>query len=105
MLFRSHGFVLAHTVEWLKMPADVTGIIHDKSTYARLGCALQNTVIEAGWEGQITLEITNHNARPVVLRAGCGIAQIVFHRGVPCRSPYSARSGKYQGQSGVTPPR
>lgn len=99
------GFVLAHTMEYLRLPRDVTGMVKDKSTYARCGITLQNTVLEAGWEGQVTLEITNHLDRPVVLRSGHGIAQVVFFQGTPCTVSYGDRKGKYQGQTGVTIPR
>ena len=101
-ILRSGEFVLAHTLETFKIPDNVTGLIKDKSTYARLGVAVQNTVLEAGWYGQPTLDISNHSPRPVVLLVGWGVAQIQFYQGEPCNSPYV---GKYQGQGGVTLPR
>ena len=104
-VLRPGGFVLAHTVEYLRMPRDITGLVKDKSTYARCGITLQTTVLEAGWEGQVTLEIFNNNHRPVRLCAGHGIAQIMFVRGNPCMVSYADRRGKYQGQTGVTMPR
>lgn len=94
-------FVLAHTLETFRIPNDVTALVKDKSTYARLGVAVQNTILEAGWYGQPTLEISNHNSRPVVLLVGWGVVQIQFYRGEPCEYPYI---GKYQGQGGVTLP-
>jgi len=101
-ILRSGGFVLAHTLETFRVPNDITALVKDKSTYARLGIAIQNTVFEAGWYGQPTLEISNHGCRDVVLLVGWGIAQIQFYRGEPCELPYV---GKYQGQGGVTLPR
>lgn len=95
-------FILAHSLETFNMPPDVTGIVHDKSTYARCGISVQNTVIEAGWSGVFTLEITNHNCCPVQLYPGEGIAQIIFYRGETPRTEYF---GKYQNQTGVTLPR
>lgn len=91
-------FILAHSLEYFNMPINVTGLVKDKSTYARCGIALQNTVLEAGWCGQITLEISNHGPRPVKLRCGTGIAQVLFFRGEFCLNPYD---GKYQGDTGV----
>ena len=79
------------------MPNNITGLVKDKSTYARLGIAVQNTVIEAGWEGYLTLEITNHSRFIVELQVGGGIAQIIFFKGSECEKPYN-KSGKYQGQ-------
>lgn len=102
----AHGHCLAHTEEYVRIPRGVTGFVNDKSTYARVMVANQNTVLEAGWEGQITLEITNHLPRPVILRPGQGIVQVVFMNGDrSCRVSYGDRDGKYQGQLGVTLPR
>lgn len=103
-------FILAKAAEYYCMPNNVTGYVKDKSTFARLGIFLQNTVLEPGWEGEITLEITNNSPNPVKLYAGMGIAQIVFH--LMMEEPelaYNKRNGgkggKYQGQTGVTLPR
>ena len=92
-------FVLARSVETFVIPDDVTGFIHDKSTYARFGIAVQNTVLEAGWRGDVTLEISNHGSCSVNLIIGAGIAQVLFIRGEPCNRNYD---GKYQDQEGVT---
>jgi len=72
-------FLLASTIERFKMPRDVLGIVHDKSTLARLGLACQNTVIEPGWEGWLTLELTNHSHEPLTIERGMPIAQVIFH--------------------------
>lgn len=95
-------FILGHTMEYIDMPDDVSGWVKDKSTNARCGLAVQNTVLEPGWRGQITLEITNHGPVPIKLLAGAGIAQIQFIRCVPCDTPYA---GKYQDQKGVVLPK
>jgi dCTP deaminase len=98
------GFVLAVTIETITLPRDVTGLVHDKSSYARCGLNAMNTVLEGGWYGQVTLEIVNHLDRPVKLYVGQGIAQVLFFRGKPCRISYADRFGSYQGQMGVTLP-
>lgn len=93
----SGGFILASTIERFVMPDDVMGIVHDKSSWARRGVTVQNTVIEPGWEGYLTLEICNHSSVSVVIQRGAPIAQVVFHRiDQPVDNPYS---GKYQNQS------
>lgn len=90
-------FKLASTIEKFEMPNDVVGIVHDKSTWARRGLAVQNTVIEPGWHGFLTLELTNHSRHLLQIERGDPIAQIIFHRlDEPTRLPYG---GKYQGQS------
>ena len=90
-------FVLASTIEGFCMPDNIIGFVHDKSTWARQGVAVQNTVIEPGWRGQsLTLEISNHGSGPVQFRKGHPIAQIVFHRlEQPTSQPYE---GRYQDQ-------
>ena len=89
-------FRLASTVEQFRMTDDVVGIVHDKSTWARRGIAVQNTVIEPGWSGYLTLEITNHGTERLTLPRGTPIAQILFHYlDRPTEQPYS---GKYQNQ-------
>lgn len=89
-------FLLASTIEKFKMPDDIMGIVHDKSTWARRGLAVQNTVIEPGWEGYLTLELTNHGPETLKIPMGAGIAQIVFHRlDSITLHPYE---GKYQNQ-------
>ena len=70
----------------------------DKSSYARLGICVQNTVLEAGWEGIITLEISNHGPGMVRLLPGFGIAQVLFFKSNGCDVPYN---GKYQGDMSV----
>ena len=87
-------FSLAHTLEQFDMPKDVVGIVHDKSTLARMGVAVQNTVIEPGWRGFLTLEITAHRER-VVLQPGMPIAQVIFHR---MDREVEGYAGKYQDQ-------
>jgi dCTP deaminase len=78
------------------MPDDILGVVHDKSSWARRGLTVQNTLIEPGWRGFLTLEITNHSHESIVLKRGMAIAQVVFHRlDEAAERPYS---GKYQGQ-------
>ncbi len=98
------GFVLAVTMETMKLPRNVTGLVHDKSSYARCGLSAQNTVLESGWSGQVTLEVTNHLDRPVKLLVGHGIVQVLFFRGELCHTSYADRNGSYMGQRGVTIP-
>jgi dCTP deaminase len=74
------GFALASTVERFQMQRWVIGVVHDKSTWARLGIAVQNTILEPGWAGHLTLEISNNRLWPRRIRAGSPIAQVIFHR-------------------------
>jgi len=92
------GFALASTVEHFDMPTDLLGMVADKSTWARRGIAVQHTVIEPGWRGHLTLEITNHSQTPQAFFKGGAIAQIILHMlDQPTDCPYPL-NGKYQDQ-------
>lgn len=98
------GFCLAESCEYFRMPSNVDAIVHDKSTYARLGVAAQNTVLEPGWYGTLTLELTNHGPRSIAIFPYRGIAQVQFSGNEPCENDYG-KHGKYQGQRGVQIPK
>lgn len=101
-----HGFVLARTVEYLKMPRNVLGLCVGKSTYARCGILVHVTPLEPGWEGHITLEFSNTMPLPAKIYANEGAAQVLFLEGdEQCSATYADRHGKYQGQRGVTLPK
>jgi len=90
------GFALASTVEEFFMPTDLIAFVHDKSTWARRGLSLFNTVIEPGWNGFLTLELVNNSARELFVGEGDPIAQIIFMQmSEPTEKPYT---GKYQNQ-------
>ena len=98
MLFRGAlQFGLASTIEHFEMPNNVVGRVHDKSTWARRGLAIQNTIIEPGWKGFLTLELSNNNHNNTLrIEEGSPIAQIIFELlDEPTETPYS---GKYQDQ-------
>jgi dCTP deaminase len=92
-------FFLASSVERIKMPTNMIGFIKDKSSWAREGLCVQNTVLEPGWEGWITLELSFHrNHHSVTIESGDPIAQIIFQwLDKPTENPYT---GKYQNQEG-----
>lgn len=87
-------FALASAMEEFAMPDNLTGIVHDKSTWARRGLSVFNTVIENGWKGYLTLELVYHGEGDLVIPAGAGIAQVIFHE----TKAKAAYSGKYQNQ-------
>ena len=101
-----NSFALARSLEYFRMPADVTGLVLGKSTYARCGIVTNFTPLEAGWEGYITIEISNTTPLPAKIYAEEGIAQVLFFKGDgPCDTSYADKGGKYQGQTGITLPR
>jgi dCTP deaminase len=98
---RHHSYSLAYVYDYLKIPEDITVLFIGKSTYARCGIIVNTTPAEAGWEGHLTLEISNSADADVRIYAMEGICQALFFRGEPCLKPYG--QGKYQNQAaGVT---
>jgi dCTP deaminase len=96
------AFVLATTNEYIRLPQDITAFVEGRSSLGRLGLFIENAGwVDAGFEGQITLELYNANSCPIKLYAGMRICQIVLARlDRKAEKPYS---GKYQKQKGVTP--
>jgi len=88
-------FALASTIEFFQMPKNLVGIVHDKSTWARQGLSVFNTVLEPGWSGFMTLELAMKSKRELEIPAGAGIAQVIFHE---IAVPSSYGNGKYQNQ-------
>lgn len=87
-------FTIASAMEEFIMPQILMGIVHDKSTWARRGLSVFNTVIEPGWKGFLTLELVFHGNEKLHIPAGSGIAQVVFHE----LTEPAAYAGKYQNQ-------
>lgn len=87
---------LASAIEYFYLPENVAGEVKDKSTNARVFVFVQNTIIEPGWNGYLTLELTRFKPWPIRLKAGTPIAQVVFKwLDEPTDNPYK---GKYQAQ-------
>lgn len=92
-----HSFLLATTMEYLRLPNNLTAFVEGRSSIGRMGLFIQNAGwVDPGFEGRITLELYNANSLPIRLQAGRRICQLVFcrmDRDTP--NPYR---GKYQGQ-------
>jgi dCTP deaminase len=92
---RAGKFALASAIEEFDMPFDMVGVVHDKSTWARKGLSVFNTVIEPGWKGFLTLELCHHGNSFLRIPAGSGIAQVLFHS----TAATASYEGKYQDQA------
>ncbi len=91
-------FVLGRTIEYIKLPNDICAILEGRSSLGRLGIIIHATAgfIDPGFEGTITLEISNLSNLPVKLYPGMKIGQLAFYKlSSPCEKPYC---GKYKGQ-------
>jgi dCTP deaminase len=104
-LVREDTFALATTEETISIPNDTVAILHGRSSVGRLGLFIENAgLIDPGFEGQVTLELTNAADYPIELEAGMRIGQLTFHdvKTAP-EVGYSDRNvSKYDGQSGPT---
>lgn len=101
-----NSFALARTVEYFRIPRKVLTVCLGKSTYARCGIIVNVTPFEPGFEGHITIEISNTTPLPAKIYANEGIAQVLFLQGdEQCETTYKDRQGKYQSQTGITLPR
>jgi len=101
-----NSFVLTRSVEYFRIPKDVLVVCLGKSTYARCGLIVNVTPLEPGWEGHVTLEISNTTPLPAKVYANEGVCQFLFFKGSSdCEVTYADRAGKYMGQKGVTLPR
>lgn len=126
LVLEQEEFILAHTVEKVRIPPHLVAQLTGKSSLARLGLAIHAVAgyIDPGFEGQITLELKNLNPRPlrmkedgsweldpyggrlIRLQRGQAIGQLVFHLLTsPSQRPYGSDglSSHYQGQLGTTP--
>jgi dCTP deaminase len=101
-----NSFALARSMEYFRIPRTVLTVCLGKSTYARCGLIVNVTPFEPEWEGFVTLEISNTTPLPAKVYSNEGIAQVVFFAAdEECEVSYADKKGKYQGQTGVTPPK
>ena len=94
-------FVLACSLEFIRLPNDLAGKLHGRSSLGRLGLSIHSTAgyIDPGFSGNITFELINESRVPIPLYSGLRIAQIVFYElKYPSQKPYG---GKYQGSIGT----
>ena len=94
-------FILATTVEYVKLADNLTAFVEGRSSLGRLGLFIENAGwVDAGFEGNITLEFYNANTRPIKIYPNMRICQLVFaEMKGKAEKPYR---GKYQGQRGAT---
>ncbi len=94
--------VLLVTEEYLRLPQDIMAFVNMRSSFARLGLLVPPTIVDAGFEGQLTIEVMG-SGFPIKIKRGTRFLHLIFAKTLtPVEKPYS---GKYQGQRGVTTPR
>jgi len=103
-------FVLGSTLERVALPDDLVARLEGKSSLGRLGLLIHSTAgfVDAGWNGHLTLELSNVANLPIAIYPGMKIGQISFLRmTTAAEKPYGSdgKGSKYQGQRGPTPSR
>lgn len=103
-------FVLGSTLERLRLGDDVVARLEGKSSLGRIGLLIHSTAgfIDPGFEGQVTLELSNVANLPIAIYPGMKIGQVSFYAlSSPAEHPYGSPKlgSKYQGQRGPTPSR
>jgi dCTP deaminase len=101
-------FVLGSTFERVRLPDDIAARLEGKSSLGRLGLLTHSTAgfVDAGFQGHLTLELSNVANLPITIYPGMKIGQIAFLRlTTPADMPYGSKAAgsKYQGQRGPTP--
>jgi dCTP deaminase len=101
-------FVLGQTLERVRLPDDLVARLEGKSSLGRLGLLIHSTAgfIDAGFEGNLTLELSNVANLPITIYHGMPIGQISFMRmDGPVETPYGSGEigSKYHGQTEPTP--
>jgi dCTP deaminase len=100
-------FVLGSTLERVAIPDDIVARLEGKSSLGRLGLLIHSTAgyVDPGWDGYLTLELSNVANLPITIYPGMKIGQISFFRlTTPAERPYGSKGtkSKYQGQRGPT---
>src|SRR3954462_6203351 len=103
-------FVLGSTPQGIKWPDDLVARLEGKSSLGRLGLLIHSTAgfIDPGWDGHVTLELSNVANLPITIYYGMKIGQLSFMElSEPGENPYGSGTlgSKYQGQQGPTPSR
>lgn len=98
-------FILGTTQEHIKMADDLVGMIDGRTSLGRLGISIHTTSagINPGWEGRLTLEISNSGKMPVALYPGMRVCKLSFVKlSSPPEKTYQTKEGaKYQSQNGL----
>lgn len=106
-ILHPNDFVLASTLEYIKLPDDITGRLEGRSTWGRTGLQVHSTAgfVDPGFEGSLTYELHNMGKLPLPLFPGIRIGQISFHRISSAVEMYTQKEGsKYAKTTGTKNP-
>ncbi|MGC8478619.1 MAG: dCTP deaminase [Candidatus Micrarchaeia archaeon] len=103
MIIAPHEQVLLSTIEYTSIPKDVAGFVELRSTWARHGLSMPPTIIDAGFNGTITLEVINNSPYKLLLKPGQRFAHVVFIKTDNAAS--NGYKGHYSNQHGIKLPK
>jgi dCTP deaminase len=107
IIIHPHQFMLAQTLEYLRLPCDLMAYVVGRSTWGRLGLIVATAVgVHPGFSGCLTLELRNLGETPLALYPGQTIAQLFFHSvsgadGAP--SSAASQNAQYAGTVDMVP--
>lgn len=101
-IIQPYEHVLLMTEEYIALPHDIMAFVNLRSSFARLGLFIPPTIVDAGFRGQLTIEVLG-STFPVRIKRGMRFLHLIFAKTLtPVENPYQ---GKYQDQKGVTLPK
>ena len=103
LVLPSNQQVLLTTHEYIEMPDNLMGFVELRSSWARHGLSMPPTIIDAGFKGDITLEVINHSTHNIALKPGVRFAHIIF--AATMNRVKNTYAGKYLGQRGIRTPK
>lgn len=89
---------LAHSLEWIELPADLAATLRTRSSYGRKGVLVTGGFVDPGFRGQLTLGLVMMGAEPVVLRKYDRVVQMIIHQVTGAERTYD---GRYQDSTGA----
>ena len=95
--------VLLSTMEYMELPDDIMSMVELRSTWARHGLCMPPTIVDAGFKGNITLEVFNNAPYSIALKPGVRFAHMIFIK--TSNKVTNLYAGKYSGQRGVKLPK
>lgn len=102
IILKPWGRYLLHTLEYIRLPPELVGFVELRSTLARIGLLIPPTIIDGGFEGELTIEV-QAPPFPLKLRKGTRFLHLILSKvSSPIEKPYR---GEYQGQRGVRLPK
>lgn len=98
LILHPRNFVLGVTLEWIKLPFDISGYIHGRSSWGRRGLVIATAVgVHTGFSGCLTLELSNLGEVPIAIYPGMTICQLFLHKVLTSIKP--SDSSRYFGKA------